>query len=148
MATATRETGAQARARIAQGSSDNDILAIHAFAARGVPPEEILPRENVFTFAAWEGTGRKVAKGATGVPVVTWVPRNAKNGDDDDGEKKTGGMMRRTARLFHISQTVPDDAPKKYWEDPNGVRPDAFGNHDLIKPDIYVDDPAKGGSDE
>ena len=39
------------------------------FAAKGIPPESILPRVNVLTFWAWKALGRSVRNGEHGVRV-------------------------------------------------------------------------------
>lgn len=81
---------------------------ISGFMAKGIPAEEILPRENVFTFHAWKALGRSVKKGEHGVWVVTFIPCTREN--RETGEKET---YKRpwTSTVFHVSQTrstVPD----------------------------------------
>ena len=77
----TTETPAERIARIKAGFSQNDVLAIMAFADAGIDPDDITPRENVFTFNAWKDVGRQVAKGANGIPVTVWVPKKGKGKD-------------------------------------------------------------------
>lgn len=74
------------------------------FSERGIPIEEIRPRENVFTFQAWKALGRYVRKGEHGVKVLTWIPIKEKT---VDGEPETVGKRPRTTTVFHISQTEP-----------------------------------------
>lgn len=93
------ETSRQALDRIQGGFSKNDMVAIYYFSACGVPAAEITPRSNVLTFKAWKALGRRIAKGAKGLPVTTWIPKTDKEGNDD-------GAFPRTVRLFHASQTV------------------------------------------
>lgn len=90
----------------------NDVVAVMEFAARGINPEDIRPRENVFTYNAWKALGRYVRKGEKGVALTTWIPVK----DRETGELKTkdGKIMSRpvTTYVFHISQTELIDAPK------------------------------------
>lgn len=72
------------------------------FIGLGVPPAEIKPRENVFTFNAWKALGRCVSKGQHGVRVCTFVKAESK--DKETGEEK-GFRMPRSTTVFHISQT-------------------------------------------
>lgn len=82
-------------------SLTNDLAVIAAFAARGIVAT---PRVDVFTFNAWKALGRSVMKGEKGTRVVTWIPIQRKAAD---GTKKDGGMLPRTAYVFHVSQTQP-----------------------------------------
>ena len=41
----------------------NYATIIREFGARGIPESEIIPRENVLTYAAWQALGRQVCKG-------------------------------------------------------------------------------------
>ena len=88
-------------ARATQSSSFANYPAILAgFAAKGIPPNEIEPRVNVFTFAAWQQLGRVVDKGQTGVKITTWVQMQK------DGETFA---RPKTVSVFHISQTKPTE---------------------------------------
>ena len=122
--TTIQETETEALNRIQAGFSQNDMVVINAFAAAGVPESEIIPRENVLTFRAWKAKDRRVAKGATSIRVQVWIPTGEK---DENGKEK---MIPRTACLFHVSQTVPADAPKR-------TRPEAWENETLVKPGTY-----------
>lgn len=72
------------------------------FMSRGIPENEIRPRENVFTYNAWRALGRQVRKGEHGVKCVTFIPCEKK--DKQTGEKES---FRRpwTTTVFHVSQT-------------------------------------------
>ena len=71
---------------------------ITGFTEHGIPPEQIRPRENVFTFNAWRQLSRTVKKGEKGVQIVTWIPC------EKDGEKF---VRPKTTTVFHVSQTQP-----------------------------------------
>lgn len=92
----------------AQGNSStaNYAAIFSGFAAKGIPEPDILPRENVLTFWAWQAVGRKVKRGEHGVRVVTWIPMTKK---DSDGVAQPIGRKPRTTTVFHISQTEPID---------------------------------------
>jgi len=99
------ETPEQAAARIqAGGWNQNCALVIMAFAARGIDPDDIKPKDNVLTYRAWRGRGRQVRKGEHGETITTYIPIEKKN-------KKTGkteeSVRPRSCRVFHISQTDP-----------------------------------------
>ncbi len=76
------------------------------FEARGIPADDIKPRENVFTYNAWKALGRQVRKGEHGVKATTFVPVSGKQ-DAVSGEQKSGFRMPRTVTVFHVSQTDP-----------------------------------------
>lgn len=120
--TTTKETPAEALARIQSRVSKNDFAAIVQFAECGIHPNDISPRLNVLTFKAWKALGRRVAKGATGQKVCVWVPVE-KDGKED-------GVRPITAVLFHITQTIAEDAEK-------GTRPEAWQNPLLVKAGTY-----------
>jgi N-terminal domain of anti-restriction factor ArdC len=71
---------------------------IQGFMDMGINPQDIKPRENVFTFNAWKAKGRVVRKGQHGVKVCTWVTTE---------DKETGKQNKfpRTTTVFHESQT-------------------------------------------
>lgn len=64
------------------------------FAAKGLT--DVRPRENVFTFKAWQALGRQVRRGEKGVSVCTWLTVTK------DGQQTT---IPRKSTVFHISQT-------------------------------------------
>ena len=87
----------QALQRATTNSSFANYPAIvQGFTDKGIPPEQIRPRENVFTFNAWKQLSRSVKKGEHGVKIVTWIPC------EKDGEKF---VRPKSATVFHISQT-------------------------------------------
>lgn len=96
----------EALTRATCGKAWTNVPAIIAgFVEKGIPAAEILPRENVFTYQAWQALGRQVRRGENGVRVSTWVPVTKK--DPDTGEKKDDGKRPWTAVVFHVSQTDP-----------------------------------------
>jgi len=88
----------EALQRAKSGNSALNYQAILAgFTSRGIPSDEIVPRENVLTYNAWKAIGRQVKKGEKGIKVVSWIKMTDKTG---------GETMRPTsATVFHISQT-------------------------------------------
>ena len=101
------ERQAEALSRALTGQSWSNFPAIiQGFKSRGIPEEQILPRENVFTYQAWRALGRQVRKGEHGVKVVTFIKRDKKTEDTKTGEVKLQTYsMPRTVSVFHISQT-------------------------------------------
>jgi N-terminal domain of anti-restriction factor ArdC len=71
---------------------------------RGIPADQILPRENIFTFNAWKAQGRVVKKGEHGVTILTFIPCTKK--DKDTGKEIVVTKAKKT-NVFHISQTKP-----------------------------------------
>jgi len=71
---------------------------LSGFASKGIAHNDIIPRENVFTYKAWLALGRQVRKGETGVKCVTWI---------DTESKETGkpSKLVRSVSVFHVSQT-------------------------------------------
>jgi len=106
------ERQAEALSRALTGQSWSNFPAIiQGFTARGIPEDQILPRENVFTYQAWKALGRQVRKGEHGVKVVTFIKRDKKTEDDKAGEVKVKSFsMPRTVSVFHISQTDAKEA--------------------------------------
>jgi len=104
MNTATaKETQQQALARARNGQSKNDLLVIQAFTDRGWAPEDVKPRENVFTYKAWQALGRQVRKGEKGVKVCVYVDVE----ETDDEGKTVERTVPRRSTVFHIDQTDP-----------------------------------------
>src|SRR5438132_12468987 len=96
----------EALSRAASGQSLSNWPAIFAgFMAKGIPEEDIKPRENVLTYHAWRAVGRQVCRGEHGVRVSTFVPMTKK--DAETGEAKPIGNRAWTATVFHVSQTDP-----------------------------------------
>lgn len=71
---------------------------LSGFASKGIAHNDIIPRENVFTYKAWLALGRQVRKGETGVKCITWV-------DTEDKETAKPRKFVRPVAVFHISQT-------------------------------------------
>ncbi|HHM8582838.1 TPA: DUF3560 domain-containing protein [Pseudomonas aeruginosa] len=93
------------------GESMANYQAIfEGFAAMGIDPDDVKPRENVFTFNAWKALGRVVKKGQHGVRIVTVIPCTKK--DEQTGEE-VAVKKPKTTTVFHISQTEPLDGPRK-----------------------------------
>ena len=88
----------EALERARSGNSALNYQAIlSGFMAKGIPSSEIIPRENVLTYNAWQAINRQVRKGEKGVKVVSWIRTTDKNGLE---------VMRPTsATVFHLSQT-------------------------------------------
>jgi len=89
---------------------------IAGFVAKGIPEENIRPRENVFTYHAWRALGRQVRRGEHGVKVLTFMSIKGKEDKDgvatndaDGTDRPTRGATRRpwSATVFHVSQTDP-----------------------------------------
>ncbi len=101
------ERQAEALSRALTGQSWSNFPAIiQGFKARGIPEDQISPRENVFTYQAWRALGRQVRKGEHGVKVVTFIKRDKKTKDRETGETKLEVVsMPRTVSVFHLSQT-------------------------------------------
>jgi len=104
------QTQREALDRVLSGQTLSNWPAIFAgFVAKGIPEDEIKPRENVFTYHAWRALGRQVRRGEHGVKVTTFVPMDKKTGEKDPatGEEKRLCLGKRawSATVFHISQT-------------------------------------------
>ena len=80
----------------------NEAIVIGEFIARGIPQDQIAPRDNCLTFHAWKALGRSVKKGEHGVRIVTWIPTRDK---DEEGRETSGKLRPKTAFVFHVSQT-------------------------------------------
>ncbi|MHC4621835.1 MAG: ArdC family protein [Planctomycetota bacterium] len=107
---------ALARAQNPYGSTRNFMDIINGFTGRGIPPDDVRPRENVFTYQAWKALGRQVRKGEHGVKVTTWIPMDITKREAEEARKaETEGRKPkrrshcrpRTATVFHVSQTDP-----------------------------------------
>jgi len=99
---------AEALDRAQNGQSWANYGAIYqGFMERGIPEEEILPRENVLTFQAWRAKGRHVRRGEHGVRVTTWIDI-AEARDDSGAVTRKAGRRPWSAVVFHVSQTDPD----------------------------------------
>jgi hypothetical protein len=101
---------ALSRARDGQSFSNWPAI-IRGFLEKGIPEDQILPRENVLTYHAWRALGRQVRRGEHGVKVTTFVPMTKKTGKVDPAtgqeEVKPIGKRAWNATVFHLSQTDP-----------------------------------------
>ena len=89
--------------RAVQGQSVANYSPIfQGFAAKGIPEEQIKPRENVFTFNAWKALGRSVRRGEHGIKVTT--VRQVTKRNKETGEEESYSLP-WTTTVFHISQT-------------------------------------------
>jgi len=109
MAVKEKDLEALGRARTGQ-SLANYAKIINSFVERGIPEDEIVPRENVFTFAAWRALGRFVRKGEHGVKVLAFERGQVKEDVTDpvtgEADVKIHNYSRpRMVSVFHISQT-------------------------------------------
>lgn len=87
---------------VSSPSMANYAAIFTGFTEKGIPAEDIKPRENVFTFHAWKALGRVVRKGEHGVKVCTWVEMSKK---DEAGAAQPIGRKPRMTTVFHVSQT-------------------------------------------
>ena len=89
--------------RAESGQTLSNFPAIYdGMLAKGILESDILPRQNIFTYRAWQAKGRQVKRGEKGVRVVTWI--DITRTDEKSGEE-THGRIPRNAHVFHISQT-------------------------------------------
>lgn len=93
----------EALAKACNGQSFVNYPAIYdGFQEKGIAPDDIIPRQNVFTYHAWLALGRQVKKGEHGVKVCTYVPMTKT--DKQTGEVEAFKRPKMTT-VFHISQT-------------------------------------------
>jgi hypothetical protein len=101
---------AEALHRATTGQSlTNYVPIIQGFTEKGIPADDIRPRENVFTFNAWRELGRTVRRGEHGVKVLTYITTepNAKDRArlEQAGQPITPARRPWTTTVFHVSQT-------------------------------------------
>ena len=98
---------AEALQRAECGASVSNFPAIYSgFLTMGIPEGDIRPRENIFTYQAWQAKARQVRKGEHGVRIVTYIHLGEKRADD--GELlESGESHPRSVTVFHVSQTDP-----------------------------------------
>ena len=103
------EKQAEALGRAIGGHSLTNYPAIfHEFMARGIPEDQIKPRENVFSYNAWKAIGRQVRKGEHGVKILTFISIGTKEAEQTEPtDRKRSSSYRRpwSVTVFHISQT-------------------------------------------
>ena len=95
-----QQAEALSRAVLGQSAMNYEPIFV-GFAAKGIPLEQIEPRVNVLTYAAWQAVGRQVKKGEKGVKVTTFVPVTKKR----EGAAPDKFKMARSTTVFHITQT-------------------------------------------
>lgn len=102
---------AQALKNATQNQSLANYPAIfEGFMAKGIAPEDIIPRVNVLTYNAWRAVGRQVRKGEKGVKIVTFVNAQGREADqsvEQEQAEAQGYKFARSVAVFHISQTDP-----------------------------------------
>ena len=83
-------------------------LIISGFKSKGIPEEDIKPRENIFTFNAWKALNRRVKQGEHGVKVFVFVQyeKEIVNPETQEVVKIKSGSSPKSTTVFHISQTV------------------------------------------
>lgn len=101
----------EALTRAVTGQSFSNFPAIiEGFLSKGIPEDQIKPRENVFSFQAWRALGRHVKRGEHGVKVATVRDFRKTVIDKETGERKDEAYsVPWSATVFHISQTEPDN---------------------------------------
>jgi len=101
------ERQAESLSRAISGRSLSNYPAIiTGFMDRGIPEDQIRPRENVFTYNAWKALGRQVRKGEHGVKVLTFVDMDKTEKDSETGKTEVKHFSRpRSTTVFHITQT-------------------------------------------
>ncbi len=90
-----QQTEALGRATNGQSTANYDAI-LQGFADKGIHDAE--PRQNVFTYAAWQKLGRQVQKGQHGVKINTWILCRKKNSEETYKRPKR-------VTVFHVSQT-------------------------------------------
>ena len=96
----------EALSRALDNHSMSNFATIFAgFAAKGIT--NIRPRENVFTFQAWQAKGRQVQKGQHGVKICTYVRMTTRQTEEDRASDTKPNTYRRPrmVTVFHVSQT-------------------------------------------
>jgi antirestriction protein ArdC len=102
------EVARDAHQRATSGRMNGNYVAIlTAFSERGIPLDDIRPRENVLTYHAWRHVGRQVRRGEKGVRVTTWIPVEKEESDGNGGTKTVEKKIPKTAIVFHVTQTDP-----------------------------------------
>ena len=83
----------------------NDDIVLEGFKGMGIPEEEIIPRENTYTYKTWKTLGRQVKFGESGVPILIVTGTKMVKDEKTGKEKKVTKVY--NVSVFHISQTVP-----------------------------------------
>ncbi len=102
-----REMAAEALVRARSSLSLSNYPTIfEGFKAKGIPEDEIKPRDNVLTYHAWLAMGRQVQEGEHGVKIPTWIERDETVTDPETGKEEIRtSRIPKTTSVFHISQT-------------------------------------------
>ena len=102
---------ADALGRAVSGQSVRNYAAIfEGCDEKGIPEDEVQPRENVFTYNAWRGKGRQVKRGEKGIRISVWCPgRGPESVLSEEPDSAARGYW-RTACVFHVSQTAEASA--------------------------------------
>jgi hypothetical protein len=85
----------------------NFAAVIDAFTERGIPEDQIQPKENCLTYNAWQAKGRQVRRGEHGAKITVYYPTQLPPDAPPDAEPQLRPV---TAVIFHISQTDPKGA--------------------------------------
>ena len=102
-----QEQYSQALDKAINGNSFANYPAIlQGFIDKGIPEDQIKPRENVFTYKAWKALGRQVRRGEHGVKVHTFIDLPEKTDESGDVIERARRVPRCTT-VFHVSQTDP-----------------------------------------
>jgi hypothetical protein len=112
---------------LADKSQANYGAIVEGFADRGIPVEEIRPRENVFTYQAWQAKGRQVRRGERGVKITAIVEKEETNRATGKLEKV---RFTRGVTVFHETQTFPigeEDDGETRPPPPTGASEDETG---------------------
>jgi len=88
-------------------SFSNYPAIIQGFIDKGIPEDQIMPRENVFTYKAWKALKRQVRRGEHGVRVCTYIELPEKRNDKTGEVTDKARSMPRMTTVFHVSQTDP-----------------------------------------
>lgn len=96
----------EALGRAQNGHSLANFAAIYdGMMAKGIEEAAIMPRVNVFTYAAWKAKGQQVERGEHGVKIPVYVPIDVDVPDGRGGTRRDTELRPRTATVFHVSQT-------------------------------------------
>ncbi len=87
-------------------SLTNYPMIYQYFGEKGIPEDEIKPRENVFTFAAWKALNRYVKKGEHGCKILTFITGTKEIVNEESGEIEHHNWKKPwNTVVFHVSQT-------------------------------------------
>jgi len=97
-----QERRAEALTRACTGQTLSNYPAIfQGFMAMGIPESDIKPRENVFTYEAWNALGRHVRKGQHGVKVVTFIATESGKSQEPQTETLDGMEAQQQKKAKH-----------------------------------------------